>query len=220
MIISPLERWAFQYLRNMKILFLFCLLASLLSAQQQIHPDLTGDELLEAVVADFKPSELMSYAQTRDTMYLNVYRDENGYVEGFYSGHKVNLPDGVNPRFHLAMDGDDNGINCEHIYPQSKGAGEGNARVDMHHLVPARWAVNGARSNYPFSEVPDDETDVWYTDDVSMENIPTNSIEGYSERLNGGFGNLGRFEPRESVKGDIARAVFYFYTMYIRRSRQ
>ena len=29
-----------------------------------------------------------------------------------------------------------------------------------------------------------------------------------------GFGNAGKFEPRESVKGDIASAVFYFYTMY------
>lgn len=38
--------------------------------------------------------------------------------------------------------------------------------------------------------------------------------DDYSDRLNGGFGNLGVFEPRESVKGDIARAVFYFYTMY------
>jgi len=144
----------------------------------------------------------------RDTMYLNVYRDENNDIEGFYSA------DGINPRFHLAMSGDDNGINTEHIYPQSKGADSGNARVDMHHLVPCRWAVNQARSNYPFDEVPDNETDHWYYQDQDMSSIPTMNIDGYSERLNGGFGVIGGFEPRESVKGDIARSVFYFYTMY------
>lgn len=111
------------------------------------------------------------------------------------------------------MDGDDNGINCEHIYPQSKGAGEGNARSDKHHLVPARWAVNEGRSNYPFAEVPDSETDHWYRLSEDIGSIPTNNIDEYSERLNGSFGP-GKFEPKESVKGDIARSVFYFYTMY------
>ena len=41
-----------------------------------------------------------------------------------------------------------------------------------------------------------------------MQNIPSSNIDSYSESINGAF------EPRESVKGNIARSVFYFYTMY------
>ena len=196
----------------MKAIFLLILLPVMLSAQS-IHSDKTGDELLSLLVQDYKPGQVLTYAMARDTMYLNIYRNEDNDVECHYSGHTVNLPDGVNPRFHLAMDGDADGINTEHIYPQSKGAGSGNARADMHHLVPTRWAVNAARSNYPFAEIDDDDTDRWFYKSDDLTEIPTSNIDNYSERLNGAFGP-GEFEPRESVKGDVARAVFYFYTMY------
>jgi len=183
-------------------------------AQDDIFPLLDGNELLEALREDFKPSLLMDYGPTRDTMYLNVYRDEDGYVTCHYSGYAVFLPEGVDPSSYLYDGGDLDGITAEHIYPQSKGAGEGNARSDMHSLVPAIWQVNEGRSNYPFGEVPDDETDHWYYLLDDLTEIPTTNLNLYSERLNGGWGNPGLFEPRESVKGDVARAVFYFYTMY------
>ena len=57
------------------------------------------------------------------------------------------------------------------------------------------------------------ETDRWFylADDTTA--IPSNNIDLYSERKDGSFGP-GYFEPREAVKGDVARAVLYFYTMY------
>ena len=44
-----------------------------------------------------------------------------------------------------------------------------------------------------------------------MSNIPSNNIDAYSEGIRG---VNGFFEPRESRKGDVARAMFYFYTIY------
>ena len=41
-----------------------------------------------------------------------------------------------------------------------------------------------------------------------LNSIPTANINGYAES------KAGAFEPRESTKGDLARSVFYFYTMY------
>lgn len=193
---------------------MFCLCASIAAAQGDILPQYDGSDLLDRLSAEYRPSGLLSYNQARDTMYRHVYRGADGYVTCIYTGHKVFLPTDVDPSSFLYNNSDLNGITAEHIYPQSKGAGEGDARSDMHSLMPAIWRVNEARSNYPFGEVPDEETDHWYALTQDLDVIPADDIDTYSERLNGGFGNPGLFEPRESVKGDVARAVFYFYTMY------
>jgi hypothetical protein len=78
----------------------------------------------------------------------------------------------------------------------------------MHHLFPTRTPVNSARASFPFSEIPDSETVTWFYKNQVQSNTPNEMIDRYSE--------LGpqHFEPRESVKGDIARALFYFYTIY------
>ncbi len=186
-----------------------------LSSAQEIHPLEKGAELLELLVSDYKPSsDLLSYGATRDLMYREVYRDSEGLVACYYTGHSIFLPDEVDPSAFLYNNENPNGITAEHIFPQSKGASEGNARVDMHSLVPCILRANQARSNYPFAEIDDADTDHWYAQTEDLRELPTENIDAYSERLNGGFGNIGKFEPREAVKGDVARAVFYFYTMY------
>jgi hypothetical protein len=78
----------------------------------------------------------------------------------------------------------------------------------MHHLFPARANVNEARLNYPFAEVDDNRTRRWFIGNREQGNIPSVNIDAYSE--------LGdqEFEPREDHKGNVARAIFYFYTVY------
>lgn len=197
----------------MRLLWILCLMANTAIAQQ-LFPQAEGEELVTLLKASYKPFGLLDYGAARDSMYSKVYRDDQGYVTCYYTGYSIFLPENTDPSTFLYRGGDDNGITAEHIYPQSKGAGEGNARSDMHSLVPAIWRANEARSNYPFGEVEDTETDRWFVDDSEERNIPHADIDSYSERLNGGWGNLGVFEPREQVKGDVARAVFYFFTMY------
>lgn len=182
-----------------------------LNAQSHVpvFPDLTGDELLTEVVYEYKPFTVLDYGEARDIMYGTIYNVDD-YVSCVYSGHTLYLPPGVDPSTHLYMNGASDGINAEHTYPRSKGADEenGNAYSDMHHLFPVRAAVNTARSNLPFGEIDDNQTTSWYYLNQTQSNIPSTNIDAYSERIN------GMFEPRESHKGNVARAIFYFYTMY------
>ncbi len=186
--------------------------------EAQIFADLEGEELFKATVEEYKPNFVETYSVARTLMYTQIYNVDDT-VHTIYSGHKLYLPpDNDLPIQFLAMDARADGINTEHIYPRSKGAKEenGNAFSDLHNLAPARWAVNEARSNYPFSEVDDDRVDCWFyrNDKIrNIEDLPMNQVDEFSEVDDfTTFG--GRFEPRESVKGDIARSVFYFYTMY------
>ncbi|MFT7120648.1 MAG: hypothetical protein ACJAZ9_000823 [Neolewinella sp.] len=189
----------------------FLLLFLTVQLQAQTHTpvfqELSGEGLLEQVVANYKTTTVLDYGPARDLLYGTIDM-RNDSVAGIYTGHKLYLPPGVDPSTHLYMDGDSDGINAEHTYPRSKGAREGNGFSDMHHLFPARTAVNASRSNFPFAEINDNQTTSWFYLDQIQENTPTANIDLYSERRNGAF------EPRESKKGDIARAIIYFYTMY------
>ena len=176
---------------------------------QEIYPNLSGEALLEALVDDYKTSYVLDYGEARDVMYGEIY-NVNDTVYCVYSGHSIYLPQNVDPSTHLYMSASTNGINCEHTYPQSKGADEdnGNPHSDMHHLFPVRTGVNTARGNSPFAEIQDNEAASWYHKTLITNNIPTVNKDAYSERKN------DYFEPREDHKGNVARAVFYFYTMY------
>jgi endonuclease I len=189
--------------------FCFALFSIALMAQNHtpVHTTLTGEALLDQVVADYKTSTVLGYGPARDILYGTI-DIKNDSVSGIYTGHKLYLPPGVDPSIHLFMDGNANGINAEHAYPRSKGAREGNGFSDMHHLFPSRTAVNTSRSNFPFADINDSQTASWFYLDESESNVPRVNIDLYSERVNGAF------EPRESKKGDIARAMTYFYTMY------
>ncbi len=177
--------------------------------QTPVFPDLTGADLLTAVVNAYKPSSVLDYGEARDLMYGTIYK-VNDSVSCVYSGHTLYLPAGVDPSTHLFMNGSSNGINAEHTYPRSKGADEdnGNPYSDLHHLFPSRAGVNSARGNLPFGEIEDSQAASWYYLNQTQSIIPTSNIDAYSERGN------GRFEPREQHKGNVARAIFYFYTMY------
>ena len=86
-------------------------------------------------------------------------------------------------------------------------------KSDIHHLFPTHKNVNSARSSFPFDEINDDSTDKWYaksSNGLKIElDVPTTNIDAYSE-----LKKNTSFEPREDHKGNVARAVFYFYTMY------
>lgn len=189
-------------------LLLFCWHFNGLQAQQ-IYPNLTGEDLLDAVANDYKPQYVLDYGEARDVMYGEIY-NVNDTVYCVYTGHSLYLPSNVDPSSHLYMNASSNGINAEHTYPQSKGADEdnGNAHSDLHHLFPVRTGVNTARSNFPFAEILDTQTDTWYFKTQIQNSIPSTNKQAYSERRN------GYFEPREDHKGNVARAIFYFYTMY------
>lgn len=175
---------------------------------QDIFPTMDGDDLRNALQNNYKPGIVYPYGPARDLMFANVF-GKNDSLSCFYTNHTLYMDPALDPTDAVFMNGDNNGINTEHIYPQSKGASTGNAKSDMHHLAPSRVLVNSTRGSDPYGDINDSQTDLWHYLNQSTSVTPnSNSIDNYSESL------TGSFEPRESVKGDVARAVFYFYTMY------
>jgi len=99
-------------------------------------------------------------------------------------------------------------INCEHTIPQSFFNSDDPMVSDIFHLYPSYDDWNSTRSNYPFSEIPDDSATKWMIGTTLYTTKPTGDIDLYSEFM------PNTFEPREDHKGNLARSVFYFYTMY------
>ncbi len=170
-----------------------------------LFPDCLGDSLIDSLIAHYKPSNTLGYNAGRDTLY-GVIDNHNDSLECIYAGYKIWMKPGFDP---TAWAWDSNGVNCEHTWPRSLGADYGIAKSDLHHLYASDGGVNQARGNYPFNDIIDSETDMWFRLRDTLYSIPTSNIDEYSE-----FDYAGFFEPREIVKGNIARGMFYFYTMY------
>lgn len=104
-----------------------------------------------------------------------------------------------------------NPINTEHIVPQSFFGSISPMKSDLFNIRPTHGSANSARGNTSYGEVAD-EIAQWYGVDasgayVTQGNIPANP-EAWSKRSGEAW------EPPAAHKGDIARKVFYFYTMY------
>lgn len=189
----------------MKTIFIALIWLPITLLAQPFFPDLTGDDLIEAVGDAFYPNSVLSYNQARDTLYGKIDR-RNDSLYCVYTGFGVALTPGADP----SSDAFTLGLNTEHTWPRSKGAEFGNPLSDMHHLYATREGVNADRASWPFGEISDNATNTWYYLQFETSNIPQASIRDlYSE-----FRNNARFEPREDHKGNVARAMFYFYTVY------
>lgn len=193
-----------------QLLFAAFLMLNLgVQAQILIDSTLSGQPLITKLRADYTPNQTLGYTNARDIMYSIIDNDGNNGVHGIYTDFVVYWTPGTDPSTNVYQNG--NGINAEHIFPQSMGADNEPALSDMYNLRPSRVSVNSDRGNCPFAEIPDANTDKWHRQAVSQTSKPTTNIDEWSEKENDGG---CAFEPRESVKGDIARSVFYFFTIY------
>jgi hypothetical protein len=195
-----------------KHLCVILLFAATLATAQQGHqvlfPGTTGQELFDNLTTFYRPTVVLDYANARDTLYAKVFAKDNDTVRCIYSDHALYLSPTADPTQYIYLNGSSLGMNTEHAYPQAMGAADGNPRSDMHHLFATRIPVNEARGNLPYGDIPDAQTDKWYYKAQVVTTIPTVNKDLYSEK------DATKFEPREAAKGDMARAVFYFYTMY------
>jgi len=186
------------------------LLGSLPFGQDFIGDGLYEEGLIDFLRENYKTSSTLSYGSARDVMYGNI-DNYDGTVYGIYTNFSVsNVPvDEPRPTVHAG------GLNCEHVWPQSMyedGGDNSLMRCDLHQLRPCKSNVNQSRGNNPFNENPNSQTDNWFWLDQNLSSIPTSNIDEYSESEIST--DLDFFEPREDRKGDIARTMFYFYTMY------
>lgn len=177
-----------------------------IAVQGMLFPSDTDEALLTSLQTAYAPQQTLGYDRARDTLYARVEAYGDGTVSGIYTNYTVALPDGVDPSAYLFS----RDLNAEHVWPQSLGAANEPQRSDMFNFFPSRVNVNADRGNRPYGEIPDAQTDTWYYLDQSQGTIPTQDIDQWSELDNG----LNRFEPREAIKGDMARTILYFYTIY------
>ncbi len=162
------------------------------------YGDLRGDLQKEAR----KGHKAFSYRQARRFLFGNLHLWESkrkGYVlETYYCGKefsKKSLKSMGRDRIPSS-----NIVNTEHVWPQSRFVGGKERRfqkTDLHHLFPVLSPINSRRANHLFGDV-------------------SHSVK---EVCDGAFSGLGKsghkvFEPRDEVKGDVARAVFYFSVRY------
>lgn len=93
-------------------------------------------------------------------------------------------------------------VNAEHTWPQSKFTNQfaqSMQKSDLHHLFPTDSQMNSTRSSHPFGEVVRDSHQL---------KCPESRIGSVAESR-GTF-----FEPPDSHKGNVARALFYFSVRY------
>lgn len=178
---------------------------------EDVFPNLTGAALAQALIDEFTPDSVIDYGFARDTLFLKIDAI-NRNLSCIYTGLTLPIPEGSDPTQAVFLNGDKNGINTEHVFPQGFFAENSPAESDMHNLYPSRVKTNSDRGNHPFGESPDNQTDIWYLLSEERNTIPPTNIDDYSEIFLSNNQNL--FEPREKVKGDIARSMFYIFSIY------
>lgn len=145
------------------------------------------------------------YDSARGWMYQDVEDpDDDNVITDLYVGRSAT----VDRRASSATDAGDAGFNAEHAWPQSCGArtdAPQGPRGDLHVIYAADATANQQRGNFPFGVVTG--TPTWTS---------TPPVAG------GEVSRLGRdaqgrtvFEPRPSRRGDIARALLYYYVRYV-----
>jgi len=186
---------------------IFSILFSVSFSQTIIGEGMYGQELLGYVVDNYKTSTTLGYGNARDVLYGTIDLQESDQLSCVYSGFTITLDVTQDPSTNAY----NQGVNCEHTWPQSMGADQEPQKSDLHHLYPCKSNVNSSRGNHPYADIVDTETDTWYRNDYSQNSVPNEFIDEYAEKRNG---DNPVFEPREDHKGNASRAMFYFYAMY------
>ncbi|MEQ9091943.1 MAG: endonuclease [Balneola sp.] len=181
--------------------FFFLLFTSSVFAQNDsIFPTETGETLVNSLQANYSVTNALGYNGARDAMYGGI-DNKNGQIIGVYTGFTVTA--------NTRGDAFSKGINTEHTWPQGLFDSDEPMRGDIHHIFPTRIEANSARGSLPFGESPDNQTTKWFRNSSELTSTPSSNIDEYSELLGGSL-----FEVREDHKGNTARAIFYFWTIY------
>ncbi|MET9652550.1 endonuclease [Streptomyces sp. NPDC006460] len=145
----------------------------------------TGDELKTALHSIISQQTKLSYDEVWDALQTtDEDPDDSGNVILLYSGRS---------QAKAAHGSGADDWNREHVWAKSHGdfgtaTGPG---TDIHHLRPEDASVNATRGNLDFDNGGD-----------PVEEAPGSKADGDS------------FEPRDAVKGDVARMILYMAVRY------
>ena len=168
-----------------------------------LKTNLSGEQLfsyLHDATAPSRTDYQPSYKGSKAFMYSKADNSGCGGAPGiitFYSQIcvKGSSDNGDNYKEQGDANGDgvvDTFINAEHIWPQGYFNSALPMVADLHHLQPTFATPNGRRGNLPFAKV---------------------LKATYHTSAGSKLGAEG-FEPADAVKGNVARALFYFIVRY------
>ena len=206
-----------------------------------ICPSLRGWNAESCLRAAYAPTQTFHYDEARDHLYETVWvetvrqvgsttwHDLSGLYGGLVRSWERERP--LTPRTQMQ----DGGFNTEHVWPRSRGAQtgpstDGPSHNDLHHLAPAFGTFNSARSNRAFGDDFDHPSDTqkwlrgsttryassgppadpatWSRVERDFQSQPDDS-DGYTS-----LDELGRFDVRHALRGDVARMAAYFLVTY------
>ena len=194
-------------------------LKTVLSTNQKYYSYDSGDtvwKMYEITDRDWEksPASTITYGTyNADTNTITGYqygsnssKKDNPYVHALYINRDVENES----RAWGNHNQDQWGINREHVWPKSLGfetEGKGGARGDPMHLMAGNGYSNNIHSNYFYGYV--DRSKITTDCGAKYSNQKGNYL-GTSKTMGSGL----VFEPQDSDKGDIARAVFYMVARY------
>jgi endonuclease I len=156
------------------------------SGYYQSAEGLNGSELKNALHNIIDNHQEYSYNALRDYILKNSDEDPN-------NGNNVILLYTGRSQAKSTFGGGANDWNREHVWAKSHGDFGNNAPAgtDAHHIRPTDASVNSERGNLDFD----------------MGGNPVSEAPGC-------YRDGDSFEPRDAVKGDVARMIFYMATRY------
>ncbi|GAB4012122.1 MAG: hypothetical protein Fur0010_07680 [Bdellovibrio sp.] len=143
--------------------------------------------------------KVLGYNTARKLLFGKIHLEEGSqgyYITDVYCRKNFTQSSGVGPD----RIPNNNQINCEHTWPQSKftkNFPNEMQKSDLHHLYPTDSRANAIRGNNEFAEVDGEP------------------VEGCEPSYYGkNKVNEMYFEPPNEHKGNVARALFYFSVRY------
>ena len=186
-----------------KLFTLFATVLALSTLQAQPLPyyqdayNESGEDLREALYDIIKVHTRLTYSSSStDTWDVLKASDKDttntSNVCLIYAGVSVNGPQEYN---------NGQGWNREHVWPRSLGnfGTSQGVGTDVHNLKPADGGLNSLRSNIEYDDLGSTGSGVNYNGTAT------------GNRING---SAGLFEPRDKVKGDLARIILYMDLRY------
>jgi endonuclease I len=151
---------------------------------------LSGQDLKKKLHQVIKNHTVRSYSEFRDVILPDLDEDPNNSdnIILFYKNNSI-------PKSDFAIDGDS--WNREHTWPSSHGFPNSSdtTYTDVHNLRPSDASVNTSKSNKDFDDIP-------------------NTAENEQGEAPNTYTNSDFWEPRDEIKGDVARILFYMSTRY------
>ncbi|WP_258097823.1 endonuclease [Marinoscillum pacificum] len=174
------------------VLLNLCVAQSIPDGYYDGTESLTGEELKTKLHVINSNHKVYEYGDFRDFILPELDEDpENSdNIILFYKNNSI-------PKANFAGSNQADYWNREHTWPKSHGfASEGDtAYTDVHNLRPSDATVNTSKSNKDFGDVEDTE-----------ENAEGEAPDTYT--------TADFFEPRDEIKGDVARILFYMDMRY------